>query len=163
MSAIMNWIAWLRPIGPPNASRCAAYFTDSSTQPWASPTASAEIAIRPSPRMERNCAYPRPRSPTRFSAGTRQSLNESSRVSEAFQPTFEYRLPTLNPGVPDGMAIAEISLPPSGRVPVTAVTVTSSVRSVPRSEEHTSELQSRQYLVCRLLLEKKKKIHAIAA
>src|SRR3712207_7224613 len=29
------------------------------------------------------------------------------------------------------------------------------VRS-PRSEEHTSELQSRQYLVCRLLLEKKK-------
>src|SRR3712207_7396450 len=29
----------------------------------------------------------------------------------------------------------------------------------PRSEEHTSELQSRQYLVCRLLLEKKKKIH----
>src|SRR3712207_7481412 len=28
--------------------------------------------------------------------------------------------------------------------------------SAPRSEEHTSELQSRQYLVCRLLLEKKK-------
>src|SRR3712207_8345865 len=28
---------------------------------------------------------------------------------------------------------------------------------LPRSEEHTSELQSRQYLVCRLLLEKKKK------
>src|SRR3712207_8600621 len=27
---------------------------------------------------------------------------------------------------------------------------------LPRSEEHTSELQSRQYLVCRLLLEKKK-------
>src|SRR3712207_8227494 len=29
-----------------------------------------------------------------------------------------------------------------------------------RSEEHTSELQSRQYLVCRLLLEKKKKHYA---
>src|SRR3712207_8104638 len=29
-----------------------------------------------------------------------------------------------------------------------------------RSEEHTSELQSRQYLVCRLLLEKKKKTTA---
>src|SRR3712207_7624560 len=28
-----------------------------------------------------------------------------------------------------------------------------------RSEEHTSELQSRQYLVCRLLLEKKKKLN----
>src|SRR3712207_7599271 len=30
-------------------------------------------------------------------------------------------------------------------------------RTPPRSEEHTSELQSRQYLVCRLLLEKKNK------
>src|SRR2546422_7147418 len=30
-------------------------------------------------------------------------------------------------------------------------------RSRPRSEEHTSELQSRLHLVCRLLLEKKKK------
>src|SRR3712207_6985328 len=30
-----------------------------------------------------------------------------------------------------------------------------------RSEEHTSELQSRQYLVCRLLLEKKKKQNMI--
>src|SRR3712207_8149323 len=29
-----------------------------------------------------------------------------------------------------------------------------------RSEEHTSELQSRQYLVCRLLLEKKKRMPA---
>src|SRR3712207_9177412 len=29
-------------------------------------------------------------------------------------------------------------------------------RAATRSEEHTSELQSRQYLVCRLLLEKKK-------
>src|SRR3712207_6957878 len=35
-----------------------------------------------------------------------------------------------------------------------------SVRRVKvRSEEHTSELQSRQYLVCRLLLEKKKNFH----
>src|SRR3712207_7205055 len=32
----------------------------------------------------------------------------------------------------------------------------SRLRSEFRSEEHTSELQSRQYLVCRLLLEKKK-------
>src|SRR3712207_8681014 len=30
-----------------------------------------------------------------------------------------------------------------------------------RSEEHTSELQSRQYLVCRLLLEKKKQVRMI--
>src|SRR3712207_8516777 len=33
------------------------------------------------------------------------------------------------------------------------------VASLDRSEEHTSELQSRQYLVCRLLLEKKNNIN----
>src|SRR6185295_12249714 len=42
----------------------------------------------------------------------------------------------------------------------------SSTASIPtrsrRSEEHTSELQSRQYLVCRLLLEKKKKKYMAA-
>src|SRR3712207_7720927 len=32
----------------------------------------------------------------------------------------------------------------------------------PRSEEHTSELQSRQYLVCRLLLEKKTRARSAA-
>src|SRR3712207_7727246 len=35
-------------------------------------------------------------------------------------------------------------------------------RSPRRSEEHTSELQSRQYLVCRLLLEKKQKSTSLA-
>src|SRR3712207_7989969 len=39
-----------------------------------------------------------------------------------------------------------------GRMPVLQLNVDAT-----RSEEHTSELQSRQYLVCRLLLEKKKK------
>src|SRR3712207_7533599 len=34
-------------------------------------------------------------------------------------------------------------------------------RLAARSEEHTSELQSRQYLVCRLLLEKKKNITTV--
>src|SRR6476620_12737950 len=41
--------------------------------------------------------------------------------------------------------------------PATYVTNTCSPGTHARSEEHTSELQSRQYLVCRLLLEKKKK------
>src|SRR3712207_9594036 len=39
----------------------------------------------------------------------------------------------------------------AGELPVPVV-----LTPVRRSEEHTSELQSRQYLVCRLLLEKKK-------
>src|SRR3712207_7441204 len=42
--------------------------------------------------------------------------------------------------------------------PIRLSPVLPSVEKPPtRSEEHTSELQSRQYLVCRLLLEKKKK------
>src|SRR3712207_8426623 len=40
------------------------------------------------------------------------------------------------------------------------VEVPHSVSVRARSEEHTSELQSRQYLVCRLLLEKKNKIRS---
>src|SRR3712207_7757977 len=42
------------------------------------------------------------------------------------------------------------------RAPVGADAVEEHRQVAPRSEEHTSELQSRQYLVCRLLLEKKK-------
>src|SRR3712207_8975545 len=44
------------------------------------------------------------------------------------------------------------------RYDVLGVGITRSGRWVLRSEEHTSELQSRQYLVCRLLLEKKKQL-----
>src|SRR3712207_8026186 len=40
-------------------------------------------------------------------------------------------------------------------LPVDPVEVEVAHAAVGRSEEHTSELQSRQYLVCRLLLEKK--------
>src|SRR3712207_7424735 len=47
--------------------------------------------------------------------------------------------------------ISAAPLPSTRSVPSPATT------RPPRSEEHTSELQSRQYLVCRLLLEKKKK------
>src|SRR3712207_8427751 len=39
--------------------------------------------------------------------------------------------------------------------PITQSGRLSPIRPTTRSEEHTSELQSRQYLVCRLLLEKK--------
>src|SRR3712207_7203921 len=43
---------------------------------------------------------------------------------------------------------------PAGSIPLS---------SAERSEEHTSELQSRQYLVCRLLLEKKKTLNLTLA
>src|SRR3712207_6927820 len=50
-------------------------------------------------------------------------------------------------------AVAAAAARPAGRGARHAAT---GERRLPRSEEHTSELQSRQYLVCRLLLEKKK-------
>src|SRR3712207_7834227 len=48
------------------------------------------------------------------------------------------------------------ALTASAPVGVFAVAAEGAGRRELRSEEHTSELQSRQYLVCRLLLEKKK-------
>src|SRR3712207_8019467 len=49
---------------------------------------------------------------------------------------------------------------PSGyRARGTLLDISDERRAQQRSEEHTSELQSRQYLVCRLLLENKKKTH----
>src|SRR3712207_8699708 len=46
--------------------------------------------------------------------------------------------------------------PPAVDAPAPALGRTAARPREARSEEHTSELQSRQYLVCRLLLEKKK-------
>src|SRR3712207_7463685 len=54
--------------------------------------------------------------------------------------------------------VADAAEPPTLTRPRTSVP--SMVKKRRRSEEHTSELQSRQYLVCRLLLEKKKQITA---
>src|SRR3712207_7445530 len=55
------------------------------------------------------------------------------------------------------LSATRFGLPPSTRVTSTVSPRTkSNTRTPGRSEEHTSELQSRQYLVCRLLLEKKK-------
>src|SRR5256712_9599972 len=52
-------------------------------------------------------------------------------------------------------------VPPENRPSVIRPTASPSPAPM-RSEEHTSELQSRSDLVCRLLLEKKKKIHNTA-
>src|SRR3712207_7434941 len=60
--------------------------------------------------------------------------------------------PEPRPAVPKTKGLCKCSSGPMRRW------VTTTERgSDKRSEEHTSELQSRQYLVCRLLLEKKKK------
>src|SRR5437879_256325 len=58
----------------------------------------------------------------------------------------------------DGKTLAELATLPSARgIFLRKITRGAVATSMPRSEEHTSELQSPMYLVCRLLLEKKNK------
>src|SRR3712207_7417145 len=74
--------------------------------------------------------------------------------STLFPYTTLFRsLKRLRSSCGSGLWSSQGSTRPGGSVPLLAHVV-----SGRRSEEHTSELQSRQYLVCRLLLEKKKKI-----
>src|SRR2546429_5732705 len=62
---------------------------------------------------------------------------------------ISYRLPKKVPERPPKKVLVQPSLDPA---------IVSAYRRIKgRSEEHTSELQSRLHLVCRLLLEKKKK------
>src|SRR3712207_7973051 len=59
-----------------------------------------------------------------------------------------------HPAVVRARGVAEARISPDGLLPLARHL------KAERSEEHTSELQSRQYLVCRLLLEKKKTVHS---
>src|SRR3712207_8462627 len=83
---------------------------------------------------------------------------------------FRSRLPTTAkmPTVSIAAAASRLARAPSPsassgllpwRASVSPVVGATTVLRPGRSEEHTSELQSRQYLVCRLLLEKKKIHH----
>src|SRR3712207_7549640 len=60
----------------------------------------------------------------------------------------------------DGVVVAalEVLAAPGAQRPVEANQPAAVRADAVRSEEHTSELQSRQYLVCRLLLEKKQRL-----
>src|SRR3712207_8747938 len=78
------------------------------------------------------------RSPVRLGAArTGPRLRESARTRSLAGARRRFAV-----GLPQGT---------QGRVPRRGA-----CRAEPRSEEHTSELQSRQYLVCRLMLENKK-------
>src|SRR3712207_7772604 len=82
--------------------------------------------------------------------------------STLFPYTTLFRSPAEGTAVqaaaPDHRRAAELRRGPA-RGPARGAAPDQPVPEQPRSEEHTSELQSRQYLVCRLLLEKKKKHH----
>src|SRR3712207_8879514 len=88
------------------------------------------------------------RRPPRSTLFPYTTLFRSASVSGEAAPTLVTRNSAARVGT-DARAI--VLLPRSSR----ALSVAPAIRA--RSEEHTSELQSRQYLVCRLLLEKKKK------
>src|SRR3712207_4178120 len=63
----------------------------------------------------------------------------------------ERTFPSVSPPLPSSKTSTSVKVPP------TSTATLYMFAPFGRSEEHTSELQSRQYLVCRLLLEKKKK------
>src|SRR3712207_8899209 len=69
------------------------------------------------------------------------------------------RVALLEPGV--RAVVVPALLPETSPIPHQQLDATDPLHGFPgvRSEEHTSELQSRQYLVCRLLLEKTHRRH----
>src|SRR3712207_7954608 len=90
-------------------------------------------------------------------------------TTEIYTLSLHDALPIYSSGTSDDdtvmLRLSALTIPlltlfasPRGAPTTTVVspTLRSSESAQSRSEEHTSELQSRQYLVCRLLLEKKK-------
>src|SRR5258708_32268165 len=71
------------------------------------------------------------------------SLHDALPIFPAVEPKYE---PAVRISAPKN-AIGEVVIPDGTEV---------KLQELPRSEEHTSELQSPDHLVCRLLLEKKK-------
>src|SRR5690349_23945919 len=84
---------------------------------------------------------------TLFRSFSSPHLNPGERLSFPFGAELGEALPNVNQGLLPSIRASRTQVMPSGR----------RVFFRGRSEEHTSELQSRRDLVCRLLLEKKKK------
>src|SRR3989449_5807991 len=85
-------------------------------------------------------------------------LREARRPRSASRGAASRKAGGVRVSMPDNPIQIEIYSRPNCHLCHQAEGVIERVRQrVPRSEEHTSELQSRLHLVCRLLLEKKKK------
>src|SRR3712207_7849200 len=83
----------------------------------------------------------------------RSTLFPYTTLFRSSEPPHSPGNPNRPPSMRSGHALALSRIPTTIGKALPPVTDTPSRRA--RSEEHTSELQSRQYLVCRLLLEKK--------
>src|SRR6266700_6884232 len=78
-------------------------------------------------------------------------------MSTSWRITVRATVAAASGGCCRSASITRTQAPRAKRVPATTAPPRPPLRCAPRSEEHTSELQSRENLVCRLLLEKKKK------
>src|SRR3712207_8679491 len=100
------------------------------------------------------------RRPPRSTLFPYTTLFRSGRQSRVVAVRDVLRFSTFPASVPVGFPCSTATFPftSTQRTPVASSVGRSYVArsAIVRSEEHTSELQSRQYLVCRLLLEKKK-------
>src|SRR5258708_4040295 len=96
----------------PNALRCFAYFTVSSSAPCAKPTACAAIPMRPPSSALKAIFNPCPSSPRRFSAGTTQSFSKISTDGEDRCPILSSCRPTRNPENPGSTRNALRPFPP---------------------------------------------------
>src|SRR3712207_7848498 len=93
--------------------------------------------------------------------------------STLFPYTTLFRSPTVTPegstrletftGTTSSMSGTAVGRVQRARAPRPAILEAGGPPELGRSEEHMSELQSRQYLVCRLLLEKKKQIPTLTS
>src|SRR3712207_3362435 len=129
-----------------------------SSSPMSLRSGSAESVVLPVPESPKNSATSSSRSPT--FAEQCIGMTPCSVGSTKFRTLKMLFL--ISPAYPvpaTRTTLREKSMPT--KVSDSVSSSSGSARKPGRSEEHTSELQSRQYLVCRLLLEKKKKPHMI--
>src|SRR3989449_8231768 len=92
-------------------------------------------------------------------AGTRVS-SPAQRPTIASTPSAPITIRARNICSPRGFRTRTCHVPSVPRlIPAASDSTSTAAPTRPRSEEHTSELQSRLHLVCRLLLEKKKTNH----
>src|SRR2546430_12635175 len=87
----------------------------------------------------------------------RSTLFPYTTLFRSDQPRSRLRLWAIGPAVPSQIGCTNQYPAPRRQLPaLPRCDPESGNRNLPRSEEHTSELQSQSNLVCRLLLEKKK-------
>src|SRR5258707_4941096 len=132
----------------------------------------ASIRASTAPKVARNtprsrCSSALHQRPSNLSASASASLIASRASEERCAKCKASALSARNSGTISVEPVARVSSIPSSINEMPSAVSPEALRAQPRrtsppgsqrrSEEHTSELQSRQYLVCRLLLEKKKK------